>query len=456
MRTWIIAGLIATTVPAAACGGMTDNNSTQNSQANSENAEATQTVRGMLTADASGEGNVEGKTITASRVADDGQVEAIADASAKTDAEGHYTLKLDDELEQGTTVLVEAMQDEDVLGSASFDVRAETEDRGIDAPPITVESTTESRVFIQARAQATTCAGCSEADVEQRIDERLAAVIETAAESDSDIHANLAASMYAGIDAFDSMLTDESVGVADSELTAAQQASTGAYLELQSSLADADNQADIDTAHDTFTEAYLTAYQDAGITAEQLAAGTHAEAAVRSAAEVSSDAQTNANLLSQIELRRADRVTAAIESDFEARGESNTEVATAGDELIASIEGASDAGTEARAQVGEAWAQYESTVRSEIEAELDVAQQTALAGLQTAFDTATETYVSALAQSASDVGATVDALASLRGEVSSQSNLEALTTAGLDEAAAQSYLKVIFHLEAASAVGAGT
>lgn len=431
------------------CGDGTSDPSPNNGTVQNNEPAASRTVQGRLTAEASGEAGVESKAITASRVDENGDQEEVA--TGETDADGKYSLELDAALTAGTTLLIEARDGEQLLGRVAFEASA-TAEGSVGAPPITGESTAEANVWLEASASGNVCAACTTADLAQRIDARVAAALNASA--DADVYAQFATSVYAGLEARSAMLLHASVGATQEQLDAAQASSSSAHAALTTSLSASTSDAELTAAQATYVEAYAQAYLDAGITTIQLAEAAQAEAGARASMTITADPETTAQIVANIESTRAAHVTAAVNAAFEAQGEANAEVESAGAELESSIEAAADAGADAQTQIDAAWASYSATVRVEVEAQLDIAQQTVLTGMDTSFEAGASAYATALAalETSGAAAGSVTALATLKGAIVADANVDALVTAGLSEEAAGAYLEVVFHLHAATAV----
>ncbi len=214
----------------------------------------TVTDDGSATTSAKSKAAVDGATVTAVRLNDDGSTTAL-DASATTDSDGAFTLTVDRQSD-GATLIVKAEKDGENF-SSSVGVQV-TDPSATEAQPMTPETDAEAQVTMDLAANSDDQASEALADAAVLVDNEVANAILSGNTSPQDI-ADVARSMdetkeqYAG-DAGTSVNEDN---VAENEQEA--------YETLQTALAKGANQSE---ALKNFEEAMASSYEDAGASAD--------------------------------------------------------------------------------------------------------------------------------------------------------------------------------------------
>lgn len=449
MNKLLLLLLIATTAPAC---GSSDNNATNSAQ-NNDPAETT-VIRGHLTAGAAGDAGAEGQTVTARRVSADGETGEV-EAESTTTSDGAFTLTLDDVVTPNDTIVLDAYTGNEVLGRVLV-TGGLVSNNELNSPPITLQSTAETNVRITSRAEGISCDSCTAANLEHRIDGSLAVVLRALSEGEGSVYPAFTEALFAGIDAHSQMLRNDTTTATDSQIDDALRSANEAYVVLQADLAAAASDAEIADAQDQYATSYVQAFLDAGITRQDLAIAAHAEAIARNSSDVTTDPEGQAQLLADVELQRAARVTTAIEGIFTAYGESTDNVEMAANDLMVEIGEAADARADAQSDIDDAWLAYTSVVEGELDAQLNSDQVRLFDAFDESFDIGTDTFLDAVtALDPLAVGGSVAAVAALHAQVVSDSNIDELTESGLDEDSARAYLEVIFHLRAVTSLDAG-
>lgn len=361
LRRSLAAGLIGIGL-FAGCDGVT-------------NAEGDAVVTGTVTDDAGygkQAGRVESAAVTAARVDGEGRTSTLS-GTATTDAEGRYTL----DLEESSDVVVVTAQKADFTSRVLVATDGEARVRAL---PMTTESRVEADVYVAARGEADGEA-VSLADVAAYVDARTAASVAAG----SSTTARLAAAVAAAAAAADEVVEEEE---GEEATEAAAESEFRAYLRLQ---ANAEVGTDEDDAEEDFRAAYLAAYTEADVEVSTRARARQAARAaiVRFSNSLTSDARFA--LRQQAELDAAIETSSAIEAAFREGGASQARIAALAEaraELLAELRAASDQG-----DLDDARDDYERDVEAELRTAFDVtavqltATEAALTGLRSTLST---------------------------------------------------------------------
>lgn len=393
-----------------------------------------------------GEGSLAG-TVSAHEVSDDGEPVPASEGESTTSASGEFTVAVNVESGSTTTVLVEATVGQTrraAIVESSF-----SSDATVEVEPMTLETTFESDVYVQALADGELCDGCTsalvldfvgsgaaEANGGAATSATLEATIDLAADASESLHAALAAS------------ADSSA-----ELRTALRAHMEARLVRASALLSASSDAEIRATEEAYLEAVADAYVEAGIDLDEQIAAAHAEAeSARAKLETlaSLEASVRASLAADIELHRAALVTFMVEAQASVAGASSEALGTAGDTLRASLSAAADAGASADAQIDAAWDAYRVSVRATLRASLEGAQQTAFDAVLPALEAAAATTRASLSSTYSatvTLGTWIDPILGFSASVDAQA--DALVAAGVSETEASAMLQLLVAVELA-------
>jgi hypothetical protein len=419
-----------------------------------------------------GNGEVEGYAVTAHRVSGKGRT-SITGEAGETDAEGNFSVSVD--VASSIKDFVVSAEKESAGSGEVIVSKTLEEDAQITVEPISVESSVEADVYVEARGSGEWsgdgCAGCTTAQLRTMIESNTAALVDTSTDYQSDVQAE-ARAVVAGMKAWERGL-EENAGAAQADIDAALEAQTTARGELSTAIANAESESEVDTAVETYLDAAATAYTDNNIDAKirGVAAQSTAEAMTALQAALTAQAQQRARV--NAELWRAQRVHTAIEAHADAMAEWSQSrqdaIAQAYSDLQADLEAAASASSDFETQVEDAWSNYCSDVRAEIYAALEAEADSGIdfAGsvkseIDAALSTARSTYTSALdisAGASADAAAetSVQAFGSLWSTVNAQTNLDIVTGAsatatGISEGSAESSLKAMAHLTALAEV----
>ncbi|GEM_PF-5371366 len=417
-------------------------------------------------------GSVEGFAVTAHRVSGQGRT-SITGESGETDAEGNFSVSVD--VQSAIKDFVVSAQKESAGSGEVIVSKTLEQDGSVTVEPISVESSVESDVYVEARSSGSWsdggCEGCTTAQLRTMIESNTAALVDASADYQSDVQAE-AKAVVAGMKAWERGL-QENAGAAQADIDAALETQTTARGTLSTALADAESSSEVEAAIETYIDAVATAYSDNNIDAKMRGVAAQSTAEAMTALQAAMTAQAKQRARVNAELWRAQRVHAAVEAHADAMAEWSQSrqdaVAQAYTDLQADLEAAASASSDFETQLEDAWANYCSDVRAEIYAALEAEADSGIdfAGsvkseIDAALSTARSTYTSALditAGASADAAAqtSVQAFGSLWSSVNAQGNLDIVTGAsatatGISEGSAESSLKAMAHLTALAEV----
>lgn len=295
---------------------------------------------------------VSGASVTASRIAADGDLTVVSREPATTNVEGEYALEL--EVADVTHLVARAVKGgQEWKAVVSAPVRSGSTVR---AQPLTAETTLEAATFQRVRAQAS-----DTLITYPRISEIVNDVLAEAVEP---VHANtvvLALALSEQVQAENLYLTDPSVGGNYADIRSIRDRRAAAQVGLETALDLAgDNNEAAEAAHASYHASVLKAFTDNGITAAEygqaIAVGT--AAFTRMAAALNADAELGAIKASA--LHRATALQLSISNAFsalEATDDKLEALSASGRTLAASVRSA----TSAQA-VAAAWQDYHDEV----------------------------------------------------------------------------------------------
>lgn len=289
----------------AAVEGRVENNDTQNKNKSFSS--------GPTTAAA-----VEGATVTAARISSDGSFETISGAEAETNADGEFTLNIDAEAISGSGQEIVVMAEKSSQKWKAFVTAKLESGTTVQVQPLTVESSGEADVYSELVAEGN-AEMVSKADVEAYIGAKASSEIKSNSEAAATFAEALAAEAKARTDFY----ADQSAEITEEQKQQIMEAKTEAQLQLESNLNSASSVEEKQAAMDAFAKAIIKAHIDADVNAELYAKAKEMSGRVfvkhcsDISAEVSSEARTNAALISSYAIDAAvqTRMKAAEVSD---------------------------------------------------------------------------------------------------------------------------------------------
>ena len=402
-----------------------------------------------------GQVSLEGIAIAAFQVQGDGSLSAISEGATQTDAQGRYTVTVDLSAGVATDIIVRAGEEGQEVGSVIVTETLEAGDEAT-AAPITVESSVEVDVYIEARASGSWDEDESTSSgLRALISAELAEALVASGDYESGVEASARATLSA-MSTWSQTLRQEAVGASEAEVSAALEAQAEAQAEHDARLDEAEGEEEREQAEEDFIEALAGAWGEAGLTVEQttLAARASADAFILYTAELEEGAEGQAR--SDSEATASTFATASIEAQAALVGlgeQSQGAIAEAGVELNARIEAAGEAGQEAERDIEAAWIDYRAEVEAQLSAAFEGIERAAFEAASTAVEASIEAHAAILASlSASDdeaenAAALAEAYGALRAGVLAEGNVELLGEA-FAEARAEAVLEVLLALGA--------
>lgn len=417
---------------------------------------STGTVNGRV--DSAGALPLEGAAITAYEVQADGSLTAISSGNVESAADGTYSVVVELTSQTMSDIVIVA-DDNGAQGSVivSGELSAGST---LTAAPIDTETTVETDIYVEARAQGSWETGSSNtAQLRAWITAELAAAIHGSTDYASNV-ASCARATTSAMASWSGALAHSAVGATSSEIEAAIAAQTQAQAALDAQLHAATSQAEVDAAIEAYFDATVEAHSNAGITLEQMsnAAQAAAEAMLVYSGELTADAYAAA--VSDAEQMRAALVRTAVEARFQAMAAASgvqQSVQQAGATLQTELEATASAGANAAADAQTAWGNYQASIEAELQAHIQAAAQSALAQVENTIDTAQASLSSALSSISASASvdvvaqATVDAFGVFYLSAFAQTNTTTLVTAGLSQADAEAVIQVLVSVSASAA-----
>ncbi len=291
--------------------GCSDNNNPVN-----DNHGSTSKVQGRVT-DNSGfqkvngtESSVQGATVILARVKADGSLETVSNANVQTDANGHFTIETNVDGESNLVVVATKSSSEwKAIVSA-------TVKNGITvyAPPLNDESTVEAEVYANIIASGN--ANATFADIASTINSDIAAQVK----SNTTAIELLATSINAEADAKVKTFTSTEVSGTQSEWQAIANARAQVQAQLERDLFVASNQSDIDAAFESYTNATIISYQNAGLDVSAYGKVYEAASRVLLNSATSINASVKFAIQKRIALVKAKIINFIIQAKFTAMG----------------------------------------------------------------------------------------------------------------------------------------
>lgn len=331
---------------------------------------------------------IEGATVTAATIESDGSLSTLS-GEATTNAEGRFTLDVEntDEL---TLLTAEK-------GSFSSRVIVATDYRSsgtVRAMPMTIETKAEANVFLEIDAASTSEPGrATVADVALFVNQQLAVAIENGNASAAEIAAAIEAEARAEAEYLDE--ADEAP--ADEDDVPLRERNAFAQLQADLALA-ASAQAEAE-ALSAFQSNLIESYSEAGVSLEAQARARQSGQSALVRFSAMSDSNARFALRKQAALITSMATTLAVEARFAAEGAGSTRLqalANARAALLTSLRGAAS-----QNDLDDARATYESSIKAELQAELDVnslvltAAETSLMPVKAALDASVDAAASA-------------------------------------------------------------
>jgi hypothetical protein len=312
------------------------------------------------------------------------------------------------------------------------------------AEPMNEVTTLEASVFEELRT-STTCDDCSHAAIRATVEAEAAATFASGQQSSSSL-TDVSAAIEARIDAEATSLSNES----SSSFEAYVSARADAQADEAAALDTATNTSAIAAAHAEYDQAIADARISSTLAADAWAESAHAgaEALRMEASDVQLDAALYAQLVADAELERAASVQAAMEAELTAAGATSVNLDATFATLTTAIDAARADAALAGESISDAWSAASLSIQAEISASLGTAQAAA-------FDAWASFSAALVATLRSDTalagGGSVDSAVALSGGLGDLSvDVSALTTAGVDAAAANAFANILLHAELAA------
>ncbi len=406
------------------------------------------------------EGSLEGMVATVVRIESDGSLTVVSPEPVQVNEEGRYTVAVDMSLAAKADLMVQLHDAEGQQEGQALVSDEPSPGLTITVAPITIESSVEADVYVEARQseafEEEEPNDAQESTLRTMITAELAAAVEASEDREGEIK-TLAQASVAAMIAWEGMLREQSMGTTEAEIEAAAQAQAEAQIEHDQQLDQAQEEGEARDAEEAHLSAVLNAWAEAGLEAEEISAALQAaaDAFVLYTQEMGEEGSEQAERDSEFFVALA--VTATVEANAQAAGtqeEGHDAIVQAGADLMASIEASADSGQEQGEEIEEAWAQYRAEVEAQLTANFDAAQQVAyeatvelIATLEVNFDAALEARQAADDEQEAALE-TAAAHAELRQSLMATAMLEVLGES-FANAQAEATLEIMFSLAAA-------
>ncbi len=260
---------------------------------------------------------IEGATVTVAEIQSNGSLSTVSNTSVQTDVEGKFVVETNSVNEKHLVVVAEKASSEwKAVVSASTETGST-----IYSPPLSDETTAEAEVYSQVVAQNNTGV-ISYADVQYYIDSEVAEEVKGNANSTSTIASALNAEAEAKGKAFSNAYFETS----SSALQSINSAKADAQASLEVSLHSAgESQSGYDAAFESYQEAIVNAYVNAGIEKSKYAKiiGVSTKEMLRVSSSLSSEIRFA--LTKSAAKRKAYACSRGIEDEFDSAGASQSE-----------------------------------------------------------------------------------------------------------------------------------
>lgn len=392
-------------------------------------------------------------------VEDDGGTTPSSAAPTPVDSDGSFVLLVDVEAQASAEgdVLVEAWDgaqlDSAQRVGAAIVAEALVAGEETATAPLDAETTAEADVWSRLRATDTEGLPGSSAWLRARVTAELATAVDRAPSRSAAVD-QVAEAEAAAMATFVETLEVE--GMADGSVDAALASMGAAYVTF-----DGDAYAASDEAAATEAEAALETALDgvwtrAGWTRSQVALSQQLSAEVTATLLADADASVAAASRVDAGLRRADAVVSATVEGFETLGAEATTLTSVEDAGVA-LRGRLKEAAGDPADADAAWDDFRTSVETALTTTLTTEEAGVVLTLQTTLAQAVDALVDARTTAGGDaasdvvVDAFVDAAVAVWGTATADAQVELLTAVGLSDAEATALLRVLAHLELATA-----
>lgn len=301
--------------------------------------------------------NVSGVTVFAAQVTSNGSIQTISGTETTTNATGNYTVAVDMAAAQHI-VIVAQQGSKKWMGFLSAKVE---NGKNYTLKPINVESTAEAEVY--ARLVATGKANIvSKSDVETAIDAEAAAHIYANASAATTVASSLVSAAEARAAFYARVLQQN----ASERLNQAMDTKAEAQFDLEANLHVAANAGQREAAFEAFIDATINAYVESGLTLAEASTmiDMWGHAVINGSSSASSEVRNRVR--TRIALYKAFAVDKAIRAEAQASGLSQSTVqaiASAGSSLKATVK----ASAGAQAEIRSAFETWHNEVKAAIE-----------------------------------------------------------------------------------------
>lgn len=343
----------------------------------------------------SNQGAVQGAVVTLAQVQADGSLKTVSTQSVQTDVNGKFVVETN---LSGTKNLVVVAEQGSTKWKA---IVSSTVSSGttVYAPPLNDESSTEADLYIKVVGEGHSN-DVSEADLKLLLNAIAASHISGNANAKSQFINAVQAKSHATIQA----ASNSYFGFSNSQIQAMANAKESACAKLDEDLyMSGDSETEVETAHINYESAVISTCASSNISTSAYAELRRIGLSAYTSASSSMEAQARFELTKCYYKRYAIALNFAMSEQFQVAGASNTQlntVTTAGITLYGSIKNSTDVN-----QINEAFVQYHSTIKSQLQITLN-----AYANLIDTLDATINASGStkALLNAALSVGATTD------------------------------------------------
>lgn len=336
-------------------------NSCSDSGTGADTDDQTATISGSVENEASKVGAAKSQNaqaasvVSAARVRSNGSIEIIEGTETETDASGRFTVEVDANTVNRVVIVAEG-SDEQKMGFVASEIE---NNNSYTIKPLNSESTAETSVFAEVFARGETNI-VQKSDIELLVSSEAAADINSSSSAAAEIAAALSQSAEARADFFTEFSSQSNLETA-LELMAEAQAQYEQAL-------DASGSSSGETEFDTYINAVVDAYSEAGLEISNVAKMLHAQPEIIKGSATSVSAEVKNSMRASSSLMASVAIDKAVQAHAEA---SNTSQATisaivdAGAKLQTSIKNSSGVS----AEISGAFSTYHSEVRSAFETE---------------------------------------------------------------------------------------
>ncbi len=371
------------------------------------------------------QGDVQGAAVILAQVQADGSLKTVSTNAVQTDAAGKFTVQTN--LSGVNNIIVVANQ-----GSTEWKARVSSilqSGTTVYAPPLNAKSTTEADLYIKIVGQGHS-QDVDESDLKLLMDSDVAAQIK----GDDNAQTQIINAMEAKYQATSQASVNSYFGFSNSQMQAMASAKANAKTKLDQALyASGDSDDETDNDVNDYEGNVIAASSSSNISASSYTELMRIGFTAFINATSSMSAQAKFAVAKSFSKRYAFVLSYAMQEQFTAAGASNSQinaVASAGNTLYASIKSSTD-----MSQIADAYAQYRSSIQSELKLTLS-AYASIIDSINTTISTGAKTTLVSVTSSGASFSSVVNAYITFFSSVksSTQTSLTGASSAQINSA----------------------